>query len=182
MIEERLCIGLVVERSRIESEWAGLEGSPHAWRPVVVFAVPPDVAPWMPLGSTPRSARFYAGTQEIALYSTETANYRDNLERERPLLWVVMRPDARAEPHSDGTRVEIVAVTADPSEGESYTEAGSNIVETVEMPAEVAGDIAAFVAAHHVERPMIKRKRDRALSDAPRGPGRRGPGDRGGDR
>lgn len=171
MIEERLTIGLVVERSKIESAWADTQASAHTWRPVAVFAVPPDVAPWTPLGSTPKGARFYAGAHEIALYSTDTANYRDNLERGAPQLWVVMRSRGDAQPGGGDPPVEIVTVTADPAEGEGSTEAGSNIVETIDMPGEVAGAIAAFVAAHHVERPLIKRKRDRAGTDGPRGAG-----------
>ncbi len=155
MIEERIVIGLVVERRQIDSAWAETQIESHAWRPVAVFAVPPDVAPWTPLGSSPRGAMFYAGAQEIALYSTETGNYRDNLEHGTPKLWVVMRPDGVEPP------VEIVAVTADPAEGEGHTEAGSNVVETIDMPPEVAAEVAAFVAEHHVERPMVKRKRDR---------------------
>ena len=57
-------------------------------------------------------------------------------------------------------------VTADPSEGESLTETGTEIVEAVAMPAEIQRRLAAFVTAHHVERPFIKRKRDRADPEA----------------
>jgi hypothetical protein len=90
----------------------------------------------------------------LHLYSTDTANYRDNLATGAPKLWVVMRPDDHSPP------VEISIVTADPAEGEASTEAGSNVVETLAMPPEIAGAIAGFIAEHHVERPMIKRKRD----------------------
>ncbi|PPD28189.1 MAG: molybdopterin-guanine dinucleotide biosynthesis protein A [Hyphomicrobium sp.] len=159
MIEERIMIGLVVERRRLESAWAEAHGTTYAWRPAAVFAVPPDVAAWTPLGSSPLGTRYYAGAYDIHLYSTETSNYRDNLEAERPRLWVVLRPEGAEPP------VEVAAVTADPAEGEGQTEAGTNTVETIDMPVEVAAEIARFIEAHHVERPILKRKRDRAGYD-----------------
>lgn len=154
VVEEKILAGLVLECVAPSSEWAS-----HVWRPVTVFPVAPPVAPWTPLGATPSARRYYAGTVGIDLYSTDTANYRDNLESETPKLWVVLRADGEEPP------VEIVLVTADPAEGEAHTEAGTNTVETVAMPNEVAAEIAQFIAANHVERPVIKRKRDRAEPD-----------------
>ena len=162
MIEAQLSIGLVVERRMLSGQWGG-----HAWRPVTVFAQAPDVAAWTPLGGSAQSMRYYAGEATIHLYSTDTANYRDNLAAGAPKLWVVLRPLGLEPP------VEVHLVTADPAEGEASTEAGNDVVETVDMPAEIAAHIAAFVEAHHVERPFLKRKRDRGK------PG--GPGDLGGE-
>lgn len=156
MIDEKLTIGLVVERRLLTSEWADAQASPFVWRPVAVFPVPPDVAAWTPLGMAGDATRYYAGAYDIELYSTETANYRDNLLTDAPRLWVVMRSDGSEQ------QVTIAAITADPAEGEAHTEAGTNTVETIDMPAEVAGEIARFIADHHVERPILKRKRDRA--------------------
>jgi hypothetical protein len=51
-------------------------------------------------------------------------------------------------------------VTADPAEGEAFTDAGSNLVEAVPMPSNIVEIIARFIALHHVERPFVKRKRD----------------------
>ena len=165
MIEEKLTVGLVVERRRLTSEWADAQASPFVWRPVSVFPVAPDVAPWTPLGMSGEATRYYAGAFDIELYSTETTNYRDNLLTDAPRLWVVFRSDGAED------QVTIAAVTADPAEGEAHTEAGTNIVETVTMPAEVAGEIARFIADHHVERPFLKRKRDRAEPDVRWRPG-----------
>lgn len=151
MIEERMTVGLVIERHMLGGQWGGF-----AWRPVAVFPTPPDVAPWTPLGVVGGAARYYAGTYDIALYSTDTANYRDNLEAAEARLWVVMRPLGPEPP------VEVLSLTADPAEGEGNTEAGGNVVETVAMPPEVAGVIAQFIAEHHVERVVYKRQRDRA--------------------
>jgi hypothetical protein len=54
----------------------------------------------------------------------------------------------------------LLAVTADPAEGEAFTDAGSNLVEAVPMPSEIADIVDRFVAAYHVERPFVKRQRD----------------------
>ncbi len=154
MIEERLTIGLVLECRTLTGPWGG-----HAWAPVAILPAAPDVTPWTPLGGGPDRMRYFAGAAEIHLYSTDTANYRDNLESGAPKLWVVLRPDGQNPP------CQVMLVTADPAEGEGATEAGSNIVETIAMPDGVAGVVAEFIASHHVERPVLKRRRDRAEPD-----------------
>jgi Protein of unknown function (DUF3305) len=154
MIEERIEVGLVLECRRTGGTWGGF-----VWRPLAVFSTPPDVEPWTALGAMSDGGRWYAGVYPVALYSTDTANYRDNLESGAPRLWVVLRPTGPEPP------IEVSLVTADPAEGEGATEAGSNVVETMPMPDEIAGVVAAFIAAHHVERPVIKRRRDRAEPD-----------------
>jgi len=69
-------------------------------------------------------------------------------------LWVALRPTGGEPPYA------LFAVTADPAEGEAWTETGSDLVDTVAMPAPVQAQIARFVAEHHVERPFYKRQRD----------------------
>ena len=115
---------------------------------------------WTMLSQDGDSATFYAGPAEIALYRTETANYRDNLGSAVPMLWVALRPTGVEPPY------EIFAVTADPAEGEAWTEAGSDLVDVVPMPEPVHATIDAFVAEHHVEQPFHKRERDRADPEA----------------
>ena len=61
---------------------------------------------------------------------------------------------------------EVFAVTADPSEGEAWTETGTDLVDVVTMPEAVRETIDAFVAEHHVEQPFHKRERDRADPEA----------------
>ena len=126
------------------------------WQPVTVLAGVPEAAPWTVLSQTPDEATFYAGPAEIALYRTETAYYRDNLATDPPRLWVALRPTGVEPPY------EVFAVTADPAEGEAFTETGSDLVDVVPMPEAVRAMVEAFVAEHHVERPFVKRKRDRA--------------------
>ena len=126
----------------------------------------PAAAPWTVLGTQGDVTTFYAGAAHIDLFRSETTNYRDNLAGGAPSLWVVLRPTAVEPPY------ELVAVTADPAEGEAFTEAGNDLVEVVAMPDAVREAVAAFVAEHHVEREFFKRKRDRADPEAL---GRRGP-------
>ena len=154
-------VGVVVERSRSASPWLDFH-----WRPVRVLVGVPDTPPWTKLTEDAERATFYAGAVSIELYRTETAHYRDNLQVETPLLWIILRPTDGDPPY------ELAAVTADPAEGEAMTEAGANVVEAIPMPEPLQEAIATFVAEHHVERTFVKRKRDRA---DPEGLARRGP-------
>jgi Protein of unknown function (DUF3305) len=147
----RIPVGVVVERRKASNPWIDV-----AWRPVGVLAGAPAALPWTMLESSDDRASFYAGLAEIALYRTETGYYRDNLNSGRPSLWVSLRPTGVEPPF------EIVAVSADPAEGESFTQVGDDLVEAVPMPPAVQAIVAAFVAEHHVERQFVKRKRDRA--------------------
>lgn len=146
-----ISVGVVVERRQARSAWADF-----LWRPVSVLAGNPSAAPWTPLDTTGEATLFYAGEAVIELHRTETTNYRDNLTSGAPALWVVLRPVASEPPY------ELVAVTADPAEGEAFTDAGSNLVETVPMPPAIVEFIGQFIAEHHVERPFVKRRRQPA--------------------
>jgi hypothetical protein len=165
---ESIAVGVIVERVKAESQWIDF-----LWRPVEVLAGEPATPPWTRLGETPDRTTFYAGTAQIQLHRSETANYRDNLATGTPMLWVVLRETGAEPPYS------LYLVTADPAEGEGMTEAGNDIVESVPMPDAVRERVAAFVAEHHVEEVFVKRKRDRAN---PESLGRRPPGARGDDR
>lgn len=143
-----LDVGVVVERRRATSMWAEF-----LWRPVSVFAGKAAAEPWTQLDTQAEAALFYAGQAKIELHRTETSYYRDNLASAAPKLWVALRPTASNPPY------ELLAVTADPAEGEAFTDAGRNLVETVPMPLHIAEAVGRFVAKHHVEQPFIKRER-----------------------
>ena len=149
-------VGVVVERLEAASAWLDF-----IWRPVSVLEGVPSAAPWTLLGPVGASTTFYAGAATIELYRTETANYQINLASGAPLLWVVLRPTSAEPPY------DLIAVTADPAEGEAYTEAGNDLVDTVPMPQTIAETVAQFITDHHVERPFFKRKRDRLEPEAP---------------
>ena len=119
-----------------------------------MLAGTPVAKPWTPLGDDNKATLFYAGESVIELHRTETTNYRDNLASGTPRLWVNMRPTGGDPPY------ELLAVTADPAEGEAFTDAGSNLVEAVPMTQDIADLVSRFVATHHLERPFVKRLRD----------------------
>jgi uncharacterized protein DUF3305 len=152
---ERIAVGVMVERCKARSVWTDF-----LWRPVSVFVGSPSATPWTPLGIKAETTLFYAGEAAIELHRIETSNYRDNLACGAPALWIVLRPTASEPPY------ELVAVTADPAEGEGFTDAGNNLVEQVAMPPDIAEMVRQFVAQHHIDRPFVKRQRDgQTLSD-----------------
>ena len=146
----RIPVGVAVERRKANSPW--MEA---IWRPVAVFDGVPVAAPWTVIDTKTDVTRFYAGPAAIDLYRTETANYRSNLASGSPLLWVILRPTG-GEP-----AFELLAVTADPAEGEALTGAGNDLVETVPMAPSIAAAIRAFIEEYHRERPTFRRQRDR---------------------
>ena len=142
-------VGVAVERRKAHSPW--LEA---IWRPVSVFVGTPAAAPWTVIDSADEATTYYAGQAAIELYRTETANYRSNLASGSPLLWVILRPTT-GEP-----AFELLAVTADPAEGEALTGAGNDLVDTVPMAPSIEATLRAFIADHHVERASFKRQRE----------------------
>ena len=147
----RIALGVVVERRRAKSPWVDF-----VWRPVAVLPGVPEAAPWTALDGDADRMNFYAGAAELELYRSDASAYRYNLETGAALLWVVLRPTDCEPPY------EVAAVTAEPSEGEAFTEGASNLVESVPMPESVRAALADFIAEHHVERTFAKLKRDRA--------------------
>ncbi|MHC2625494.1 hypothetical protein ACVIW2_007526 [Bradyrhizobium huanghuaihaiense] len=151
----RIPVGIVVERHKAGSPWADF-----VWRAVAVLPDEPDTKSWTVLRQDGGGTLFYAGSAMVDLYSSETARYRDNLASGSPSIWTVLSPAEGAWPYS------VAAATADPAEGEAFTEAGANLVEAVPMPEVLREQIESFVAEHHVEREFFKRKRRQADPEA----------------
>lgn len=151
----QIAVGVVVERRKADSPWIDF-----LWRAVGILPDAPDMRAWSVLREEGESVLFYAGSRTIEFHRSETARYRDNLATGEPMLWVVLSPAEGEWPYT------LAAVTADPAEGEAFTEAGANLVETVAMPDVVREAVESFVAEHHVEREFVKRKRDRANPEA----------------
>jgi hypothetical protein len=148
-------VGVVVERRKAESPWIDF-----TWRATTVLPGAPEAAPWTQLAVEGDGATFYAGAADVALYRSETAHYRDNLASGSPALWVALRPTGVEPPY------DLIAVTADPAEGEAFTQNGDHLVDAVPMPESIQAALQAFVVEHHVETPFFKRKRDRADPEA----------------
>src|SRR5262245_45714419 len=115
----RILVGVVVERHKATSPWTDF-----VWLPVAVLPDRPAADPWTVLREDGYRTAFYAGPAVIEFHTTETSHYRDNLAAGAK-LWVVLRP-TESEPS-----YEIARVTADPFEGEGYTQAGNDIVDAV---------------------------------------------------
>jgi hypothetical protein len=148
-------VGVVVERRSIDSPWVD-----HVWAPVAVLPDAPDAPAWTSLGREGAAERFYLGPAALSLYSSDTGHLIENFVPGAGKLWVSVRPTGMEPP------LELVGVTADPSEGEGYLEGIGDVVEAVPMPDAIAAHVLEFYHAHHVERPFVKRKRDKAGRNA----------------
>jgi hypothetical protein len=153
MTEASREVGVIVRRRSIDNPWID-----HVWSPVMILDEVPAAAPWTVLSSDSDGTSYYAGSASIDLFSSDTANYRDNLAAGEPRIWVALRQQ------DGGPELELTKVTADPTEGEAMFESGCDVIGTVPMPADVASWVAAFVDEFHIERTFHKRKRDRAGS------------------
>jgi hypothetical protein len=129
----------------------------RGFTPSGVLPGAPATPPMSRLGPEGPLETWYLGPAELALHPGDTGHYRDNLRSGRPSVWVALRP---------GPPPAVAAVTADPYEGEALAGDPGLVVAAVPMPPAVAGLVAAFFAAHHVERPFQKRKRRRADPEA----------------
>ncbi len=157
-----MSVAVIVERRPARSRWAS-----HVWRAVEVLPGAPATPPWTVLAEAGGATRFFAGTAELVVYSGETEALVHNLGAAMPAVWVVLRRAATA----PGWR--LLMATVDAGEAQAHADTGDDLVEMVEMPQAVRAWLEPFVARHHVERPRIKRRRDRAdpeaLASAPRG-------------
>ncbi|MHC2335396.1 DUF3305 domain-containing protein [Bradyrhizobium sp. USDA 4454] len=151
----RIPLGVVVERASAESPWIDF-----VWRGTGVLPDEPDMTPWTVLREQEGTTLFYAGSAMVDLYRSEAARYRDNLASGDPSVWIILTPSEGAWPYV------VSAITADPAEGEAFSEAGANLVEAVPMPEVLRQAIENFIVQHHVETEFVKRERRRADPEA----------------
>jgi len=152
---ERIPLGILVERRPATSTWAE-----HSWRVAEALEAPPDLPPWTVLREEAGRTLFFAGLVEVALHPTDTPNYLENLAADPPRLFVVLRPGDR-EPG-----MALLTATVDVGEAQLFADAGADLLESLPMPSGLSEAVAAYVAAHHVERDFHKRRRDRADLEA----------------
>jgi hypothetical protein len=151
----RIPVGVVVERRRADSPWIDF-----VWRSIGVLPDEPEMMPWTILREQEGTTFFYAGSGMVDLYRSETGRYRDNLATGAPSVWIVLTPSEGDWPYA------VSAVTADPAEGEAFTETAANLVEAVPMPQVLRQTIEEFIAEHHVETEFVKRERRRPDPEA----------------
>lgn len=144
-------VGVVVERRPAMTQWVDA-----IWTPVQVLPAALEAAPFTSLGRIDDRERFYLGSASFVMFRSDTGHFADNFMQGEPKIWVAIRPTGVPEP-----AVELVAVTADPHEGEGFVDQVGNIVEPVAMPDEIAAIVFAFYKEHHVEQVFFKRQRDK---------------------
>ena len=154
MPQETLRVSVLAIRRPPVTRWGSGE-----LRPIAVLQQEPDTEPHTLLSTEGGVETWYLGGRDLVLYSGDTSHHRDNLESQHPSIWVAMRGQ-------DPRRAVIVDVTADPYEGEGYASDTDLMVEAVPMPDAIRARIAAFIAAHHVDMPFKKRKRQPADPNA----------------
>lgn len=153
----RLPVAVLAERRPSASAWQD-----WSWRVVEVLEeAPPDLPPWTVLREAEGGRTlFFAGAAEVALHPTDTDNYKHTLEADTPQVWVVLRP-VEAPP---GMALHLV--TVDAGEAHLYADVGADLLESLPMPPGLRAAATAFVAEHHRERGVFKRRRDRADPEA----------------
>jgi len=147
---ERMRVGLLLERRRIDHPW-----QQHSWRAVAIVPGAPDIAEPRLLAEGDGWQRYHLATLDIEVHRGETEGYRYNLSQARPAvyaLWRLADEDPAAWP-------EPFHVTVCPHEAEDYLDGGDVIVESVDMPEAVSLWLAGYIARHHVDKPFEKRKR-----------------------
>jgi len=157
----RIPVAVLAERRPGVTRWVD-----EVWRVVEVLEDAPAVPAWTLLREEAGRSLYFAGTAEVILHPTDTANYKHNLEAAEPRIWVVLR---QADTPSGFT---LQTVTVDPGEAQLHADSGNDLLEALAMPPGLQALTTAFVARHHVEREFHKRKRDRA---DPQALARRGP-------
>ena len=155
-------VGVIAEWQAVESEW-----SDHRWRVVDLLPGAAQVPAWTLLASSPGMRRYFAGNAELHLYPLETDTLKHNLEGPQPAVYVFLRTTEAA------PGMSLLGATVCAGEAQAHVDTGSDLVEAVPMPPDLAAWVADFVARNHVERPGWKRKRDRDGRGDDRGGGRR---------
>ena len=147
MPKEILRLGVLAQLRPPVTRWSTGE-----LRPLMVLPSEPAALPGTRLSSENGVETWYLGARDLVLWSGDASHHRDNLTSGRPAVWVALRG-------TDPARAEVIAVTADPYEGEGLASDPELIVDAVPMPDAVARAVAAFADAHFFEMPFKKRKR-----------------------
>ncbi len=149
-------VGIVVRKTPGATRWAQ-----WCWK---VVGVLPGVgaASWQVLRCEGEAIEYHAATLPLELWSSDTEGYQAMLVTEVPSLTVILHEDLT--PDAPMPWVPAL-VTASAYETQDYADAEGYLIELVPMPPLVLGWVRGFVEEHHVEKPFIKRKRDRQRVD-----------------
>ena len=153
-------IGVIAERQAVDNPWID-----HRWRATAILDTAPDVPAWTCLERNGAVQRFYAGAADLLLFPRETDTLKYNIEGAAPAVYVFLR----IAPGTPG--MALAGATVCVGEAHAHADTGSDLVEPVPMPPAILDWVSAFVAEHHVEREVWKRKREGVTE---RRPGKRG--------
>lgn len=146
---EEMPLGIIVEKRKLDSKW-----QEHSWHAVAVLPVPPERETWSLIERGERFERFFAGVLPLELNKRATGSYRDNLEGAQPQVYVVLRAA-----ESGPMPYRPYLATMAPDEAQVHLESGEDLVDGVPIPPAVSQWVKDFVARHHVEEEVYKRKR-----------------------
>jgi len=150
-----MVLSVVIERRAANSPWQD-----YVWHPVGVLPrVSGEVGKL--LAEDEGWAQYLGGTLELELFRGETEGYLTNLSQTTPYIYVVLRRDDEDET----LEYKPFLITACPYEAMGYSDGNDDIVEGVPMLPAVADWVRAFVTAHHVDTPFIKRKNRRHVDN-----------------
>lgn len=151
--ELTIIVGVLAEKRKAVSRWAT-----DYWIPVSVTANPGGLEEGDVVVRDETLTRYYMGTAELTCHAAETEAYVHNFNSRTPALYVVLRRD------EEGTHPlpwYVHSVTASPYMAQDYEDSAEDIIERVSIPPEIGNAIMDFTDTYHVERPFVKRRRDK---------------------
>lgn len=102
----------------------------------------------------------------LTLHRSEAENYLFNLSGDAaPSVYVVL-----TKPADEASRPELLVLTCDPYEAQSFTLANDRMVDALPMTPEIQDWVRRFVAVHYKEEVFVKRQRGHKVP----GPDKRG--------
>jgi len=149
-------VGIVLRKTPGVTRWAQ-----WSWR---VVGVLPGAGPasWQVLRREGDAVEYHAATLPLELWSSDTEAYQATLVTKTPSLTVIMHEDLSREAKMPW---QPALITASAFETQDYADAEGYLIELVPMPPRLLVWVRDFVEANHVEKPFIKRKRDRMRVD-----------------
>lgn len=138
-------MALVAARKATGNAWL-----PYEWHAVLCRAKRED-----DLAGQADERGTVVGVAPLTLHRTEAENYLFNLSgAEAPSIYSIMN-----KPADEGGYPELVALTCDPYEAQSFALANDRVVDALPMSPEIEAWVRGFVAAHYKEEPFVKRQR-----------------------
>lgn len=144
-------VGVIAEWQAVDSPWCD-----HRWRVTGLLPSAAEAEPWTLLHHDAAVRRYFAGNAELSLYPLETDTLKHNIEGPAPAVYVFLRASAAA------PGMMLLGATVCAGEAQAHADTGSDVVEAVPMPPQIAAWVGGFVARHHVDRPAYRRRRDRS--------------------